>query len=139
QAAGQHHQPKTLHDGLASTASWRVQASVAALDRAAVTDQRITRGGREIQDMRPAAATQVADRVARTQLIATLGLTPRLRSRQSNHSSSGSNFGNTTISTFIFPIARCRVPGRIMMHVPGCTLITSSLSCIFAPGPHSRK
>ena len=33
----------------------------------------------------------------------------------------GSNFGNTRISTFIRPIARCRVRGRIMMHMPGCT------------------
>ena len=40
------------------------------------------------------------------------------QSVQSNHSSDASNFGNTTINTFICPIALCRVPGLIKMQSP---------------------
>ena len=48
---------------------------------------------------------------------------------QSKYSSCGSNLGTTTISTFMRPMARWRVPGRISTHSPGRSTIRSSSSC----------
>jgi hypothetical protein len=56
---------------------------------------------------------------------------------QSRNSSLGSNFGITMLMIFIFPIARWRTPGGIMIQVPGLSRMNSSSSCICASGPHS--
>lgn len=59
------------------------------------------------------------------------------RATQSNHSSSGSNFGVQKMITFILPTARWRVPGGIRTVVPDLTGTVSPLSSIAAPGWHS--
>jgi len=57
---------------------------------------------------------------------------------QSNHSSAGSNFGNTITNTFILPMARCRTPGGMRMQRPGSSGTRLSSNCISASGWHSR-
>ncbi len=58
---------------------------------------------------------------------------------QSNHSSVGSNFGKTMISTVIRPTARWRTSGGITMHCRSRTGISSPSSSICASSSHLRK